>query len=212
MNNKPIGILGGTFDPIHHGHLRLALEIVRSLPMSSLRLMPLHTPPHRKPPVASVAQRLAMLKLATEGVPGLEIDAREIHRTGVSYTIDTLKSMRSELQEAPLLLIMGMDAFQSFNTWREWNAITDYSHIILVDRPGSHTEITHPELQDFFCKHASDNPSVLNERAGAILKLEIPMLDISSTQIRQQIAEGRDPRFLLPDKVIKYIKQETLYH
>ena len=208
---KPIGILGGTFDPVHHGHLRLATEVRELLDLAEVRLIPVHTPAHRHQPLASGQHRLAMLRLAVRGTSGLSVDDREIIRGGISYTVDTLKSLHGENIAPSLCLIMGMDAFRTLNTWHEWNVIPEYAHIIVADREGAAVEFEHELIREFYSRRLCGDRSAIDKEAGKILKLNIPMLDISATRIRQLLLEGRDPGFLLPDSVIKYIKRESLY-
>jgi nicotinate-nucleotide adenylyltransferase len=208
---KPIGLLGGTFDPVHFGHLRLALEIVQRLDLQELRLVPLHVPPHREPPNTTSDQRYAMLQIAIADVDCLHIDKRELHREGVSYTIETVKSLRAEIGKTPLCLLLGMDAFKSINTWHRWEELLTYAHIIIADRPGT----VLPEaktIQELVHEHSIDDYLLLHQNpAGNILHIHIPMLDISSTHIRQQIARQNNVRFLLPDAVIDYIYANLLY-
>ena len=208
---KPIGILGGTFDPVHNGHLRLALETYQALDLAEVRLIPLHTPPHRRAPAAGQRQRLAMLRLAVKGVPGLAVDGREIARGGPSYTVETLQSLRAETGNAPLCLIMGMDAFQSLHTWHQWTTILDYAHIIIADRPGSKVTIKHHAVRKLYSGHICKNRSALRRPYGRIMKINVPVLDISATRIRGLCAQNREVRYLLPDTVVRYIKRETLY-
>ena len=212
MAVKPLGVLGGTFDPIHHGHLRLALECYERLALDEVRLIPLHTPPHRHVPIAEPAHRLAMLQLAVAEHSALVADDREIQRSGVSYTIDTLRSLREQRNSQPLCTIMGLDAFQTLDSWRDWRLILEYSHIIVVNRPGSPVSFESEEIAHLFEKNSVTDPSDLQQQpAGTILKIDIPMLDISATRIRQLVSEKRDTHFLLPDSVINYIEQHDLY-
>ena len=206
-----IGVLGGTFDPIHHGHLRIALEILELLGLDQLRLIPLHTPSHRNIPIAKPEQRLAMLKLATEGIPELIADDCEIRRQGTSYMIDTLQTITREHKGHTIYLIMGMDAFQTIDTWQQWHELLNYAHIALVDRPGNNPEFDRPQIADFYSKYKVTQQTELNKSSGNIIRLTTPKLDISSSQIRQFISEGKNIRYLLPDKVITYIKTHSLY-
>ncbi|MCZ6525092.1 MAG: nicotinate-nucleotide adenylyltransferase [Gammaproteobacteria bacterium] len=209
---KPVGILGGTFDPVHHGHLRLALELIQLLDLAEIRLIPLHTPAHRNMPVASPEQRLAMLQLGIDNETGLLIDDREIIRQGISYSIDTLTTLRDELDSRPLCLIMGMDAFQKLNDWREWTLLLDYAHIIIVNRPANETHIEQQEIAQLYSAHCSEDPYILQRSpAGSIVNINIPMLDISATRIRQLISTNQTIHYLLPDSVISYIQKQNLY-
>jgi nicotinate-nucleotide adenylyltransferase len=209
---KPIGLLGGTFDPVHFGHLRLTLEIVQRLDLQELRLVPLHVPPHRESPHATAEQRYAMLQIAIADVDCLHVDKRELHREGVSYTIDTIKSLRIEIGNTPLCLLLGMDAFKSIDTWHQWEELLTFAHIIIADRPGTALPNDAMAIQELIDEHSVDDYLLLHQtRAGKILHIPIPMLDISSTHIRQQISKRNNVRFLLPDAVIDYIHANHLY-
>jgi nicotinate-nucleotide adenylyltransferase len=209
---KPIGILGGTFDPVHHGHLRLALEARDQAKLDHVRLVPLHTPPHREPPQASPGQRRAMLRLAVEGVDGLVPEDCELERGGVSYTIDTLEALRARLPEQPLCLITGMDAFARLDSWHRWQAIPETAHLILVERPGQTAAPPAAPVAALLERAVTADSSVLRQApAGAVLRIGIPELDISATRLRALFAEGRDPRFLLPPAVVRYIQEQHLY-
>ncbi|MGH8120697.1 MAG: nicotinate (nicotinamide) nucleotide adenylyltransferase, partial [Gammaproteobacteria bacterium] len=133
---KPIGILGGTFDPVHHGHLRLAIECCERLALAEVRLVPLRVPPHRKPPRASPEHRLAMLKLAAENKNNLIVDDSELRRKTISYTIDTVSTLRKSSGRTPLCLLLGTDAFNMLHTWHRWQALLDYVHVVIAERPG----------------------------------------------------------------------------
>ena len=208
----PIGVLGGTFDPVHHGHLRLAIECLHDFAFSEVRLIPVHTPPHRDAPAASAAQRLAMLQKAVEGRMGLVADDREVRRGGVSYTIDTARSLREEFGVRPLCLIMGMDAFQLLHTWRRWTELPEYVHIVVVNRPGSALEFQHREVAGLYSQRSVADLSALAAKpSGSILKADIPLLDISAARIRGLIAAGRDASFLLPPPVLDHIRREGIY-
>lgn len=211
-SDAPIGILGGTFDPVHHGHLRLAQECLESLKLAEVRLIPVHSPPHRGVPGATPAQRLRMLEIAIEGARGLVADGRELERGGQSYTIETLEPLRREAGSRPLCLLMGMDAFRQINTWKRWTALLDYAHIVVVDRPGRESRFDDRDIARLFVEHAASGPEALRALpAGRILRLNAPLLDISATHIRGLIAAGANPRWLLPEPVIDYIKRERLY-
>lgn len=211
-----IGILGGSFDPIHFGHLRLALEVFEGLQLQQVRLIPSDTPPHRAPPVASAVQRIAMLKAALKDEPGLWVDEREITRGNHSYTIDTLISLRAELIDTPLCLILGMDAFLGLDTWRRWREIIELAHIVVAHRPGYDAQVADAtpsaELAEFIAEHRIVDPQQLARRpAGAILHWPVTQLTISSSHIRSLIAAGKSPRYLLPDAVVNTIKSQGIY-
>ncbi len=206
-----IGILGGTFDPVHHGHLRLALEMLEGLKLDEVRLVPARQPPHRGVPSASAEDRRAMLEAALANTPGLRLDVRELTREGPSYTVDTLTSLRRELPGPSLCLIIGMDAFRELDTWHRWEALLDLAHIGIAQRPGALRPNSGPVAALLRDRH-TDDPAVLGEACcGRVIVRETPLLDISATRIRRLLAAGRNPRFLLPDAVLDVIHQRGLY-
>ena len=210
---QPVGILGGTFDPVHNGHLHLATTLSEQLRLAEILFVPVDNPPHRPAPLASSKQRLEMLKLAIENHPHLKIDDCELQRSGVSYTIDTLKHVRKIIGKTPLCLIMGIDNFKTLNSWHQWQSLLDYAHIVIVNRPGNDDEIDEIEIKRFMDSFITK--SVMNlhaQRAGCILRLNITMLDISSTQIRKNYQSGLETESLLPDKVLDFIHTHHLYN
>ena len=206
-----VGIFGGTFDPVHYGHLRAALEARELLKLEDFRLLPAGTPPHRSNTVGSAAHRLAMLQLAVSEYSGFRVDDREIRREGDSYMADTLREIRKEAGDSPLLLIIGQDAANALDSWHQWRMIFDLAHLVIMRRPESRLAWS-GELQNQMERRLARNPEQLRERAGGlILPLEVTQLAISSTGIRTQLLAGQSPRFLLPDAVIDYIEQNKLY-
>lgn len=198
---KPIGILGGTFDPVHNGHLRLAVQLRDQLGLSQVRLVPSARPPHRGQPGATPGQRSKWIRVAISEEPGLVLDDRELIRPGLSYTIDTLLSFRKELPDTPLCLVMGSDVFAELDTWHRWEELLDYCHIVRVPRPGSRQEVS-PAVTARMQSHEIDNPARLgDQRAGFVYEAHFPLLEISGTDIRQIIARGHSPRFLLPLRI-----------
>lgn len=209
---KPIGILGGTFDPVHHGHLRLALEVMDAAGLEQVHLVPVNTPPHREQPVATPEQRREMLRLALDGIDDLVLEECELQRPGISYTIDTLREIGARRPGTHLCLILGMDAFAKLNAWHEWQAIPETAHIIVVERPGLDTAAPEPEVAALFEKALTTDAAALRTTAaGTVLHIAIPRLDISATRLRSLFARGRDARFLLPPRVLEFIQQERLY-
>jgi len=207
-----IGILGGTFDPIHYGHLRSALEVKDIFGLDEVRLIPCANPPHREQPAVTAKQRLLMLELAIRNQPGLKIDTRELNRYNQyqepSYMVDTLKSLRQEFPAEHLLLFIGSDAFKNLTGWHQWQQLFDYAHLVVMTRPGFETQ----ELDDFLkARLAKDSKELTQNRAGKLCFQQITQLDISATAIRNMIARKQNPGFLLPDAVIEYIKQHKLY-
>ncbi|MEW5838468.1 MAG: nicotinate-nucleotide adenylyltransferase [Pseudomonadota bacterium] len=203
-----IGILGGTFDPIHLGHLRLAEEVREALDLEQVRFVPAHQPPHRRAPVASAAHRLAMVRRATEDNPHFAVDDREYRRGGASWMVDTCASLREEYGERPLALIMGMDAFNGFTRWREWARILDLVHLAIATRPGSRAEDEAAELLAARRRPLADLP---RSPGGRIVEVRITALDISATHIRELAAAGRSTRYLLPKPVQDYLAEYGLY-
>ena len=209
---NPIGILGGTFDPVHNGHLRLAIEMREALGLSKIKLIPASIPPLRNAPDAAAPDRLRMLKVAIEGENGLEIDNRELEREGTSYTVDTLRSLRKELGSTPLCLIVGMDAFRRLNEWHQWEALVTLAHIAVAQRPGSERPAS-GAVARLAEERGVDNPSKLHEReAGHLIFCQIPALQISATRIRTLLADGRSIRYLVPDRVNEILKEGEQYH
>lgn len=209
--SKPIGILGGTFDPVHYGHLRSALEVLEELQLAQVRFIPSHTPPHRDAPLATPEQRLALVQHAIADQPGLVMDDRELTRRGPSYTRDTLACLRSDLDDTPLCLLLGMDAFVTLPTWHGWRELLQLAHIVVMHRPGSEPTLA-DELKVLVASHRSDDGYALREQpAGRIVFQPVTQLDISATQIRCLLAQGKSPRYLLPDAVLAYIGEQRLY-
>ena len=206
-----VGILGGTFDPIHHGHLRLALEMAAALELAAVRLLPLHAPPHRERPIAPPELRLRMILAAIEGQGTLLADDREIKRQGISYTVDTLAEFRREHAEVPLCLILGMDAFLSLPTWHHWERIIELAHIAVAHRLDAAPPPS-AALHAFLDRHRTGDPKDLHRtRAGRVYFAAIPVLEISASGIRKRIAAGGNVHFLLPEAVLQLIYRYGLY-
>jgi nicotinate-nucleotide adenylyltransferase len=210
-----IGILGGTFNPIHYGHLRMAQELADTLNLDSVRFIPAANPPHKDKPAVSAEQRAAMVELAIAGNDTFVFDDRELHRTGASYTLDTLHSLREELgTENSITLFMGSDAFTKFDSWHRWHEIINYCHIALVQRPQlrGHEQKLSKTLETFLHNHYSENGDDLHHHAaGFVTMRQITALDISSTAIRHALQHGDSVRYLIPDNVNEYIQQHQLY-
>lgn len=211
QSHHAIGILGGTFDPIHFGHLRLALELYQALNLDKVHIVPCYQPVHRKMPVASAEDRLAMVECAIADEPALIADSREILRQGPSYMIDTLLEMREAMPDTPLCLLVGIDAFLGFTSWHRWKDILNLAHLIVAHRPQYHLPVT-GMIADLIRERSQQAVSFVHENmAGGILLQPITPLEISATDIRKQIAMGLNPRYLLPGKVYDYIKQHGTY-
>lgn len=207
-----IGIYGGTFDPVHYGHLRTALEVGEALALEELRFVPCQIPPHRGTPGASAGQRLRMLREAlADSEPRLRIDPRELERPGPSYMVDTLESLRAELGKVPLGLILGMDAFLGLTGWHRWEALFDLAHIVVMQRPGYRPEWV-PELQQQLAGRMTEQPEILRaSQSGRVYCLTVTQLEISASRIRHVIASQRSARYLTPDAVLAVIREEHLY-
>lgn len=208
---RRIGIFGGSFDPIHFGHLRPALEILEALALDEIRFVPAGQPPHRGRPVAPVSLRLQMLKAALGDEPRFVVDERELRRAGPSYTVDTLTELRHELPHAQLILIVGLDAFLGFPEWHNWHQIFEYAHVIVAHRPGR-MPLLEGELADALCERRVDHGADLFAGAGGRVWLRpVTQLEISSTQIRAAVAAGGDPRYLVPEAVRQLILDSHCY-
>lgn len=229
MSIPPIGILGGTFNPIHFGHLRMAQELGEGLDLAEIRLIPAGTPPHRDQPDISAQQRLEMVRLGLSGNSLLRLDEREIFKQTPCYTLETLAELRRELGwKQPLCLLMGADAFWGLPTWYHWRELFDLAHIVVAHRPGFIGEDVGALRPGFFGeKWPAGFPSELHEElekrlrhdvkalhqspAGMIVNHPVTALDISSTRIRALLRQGLSPRYLLPDTVLDYIFANNLY-
>ena len=211
MSSKPVGILGGTFDPIHHGHLRVALDVVDELGFAEVRLVPSRQPPHRATPGATPEQRLAMLQGAINDQPGLSLDKRELARSGPSYMLDTLKSLRVELHATPLCLLIGRDAFNELPTWYGWRELFEQTHFLVLERPGYEPALPVELQAELNGRRITDATRLQQQQTGLVFFWQATQLDISATRIRTLIASGRSPRYLLPDSVINYIHAHKLY-
>ncbi|MDX9875153.1 MAG: nicotinate-nucleotide adenylyltransferase [Spongiibacteraceae bacterium] len=208
---RHVAVLGGTFDPFHNAHLRVAIELRERLGLDELRLMPSHTPPHRDRPGAQASQRLAMVRLAVADEPGLVVDDRELRRRGASYTVLSLEELRAELGPAcSLSLVMGADAFAGLQSWHRWRELLTLAHLIVVDRPGFEPPVS-GELHALWQGQVA--PERLHEAVSGLLTVvAVPPLAISATQIRTLVGNGRSPRGLVPDAVWDYICRHRLYH
>lgn len=207
-----IGIYGGTFDPIHYGHLRTALEVKEAAGLEEIRFIPCRIPPHRGVPGATPDQRLAMLRAAlVDAEPGFRIDTRELERPGPSYMVETLESLRSEIGSRPLCLIVGLDAFRGLPRWHRWRELFDLAHILVMQRPGPETDLPEP-MRDLLRTRAVDSPAALRSRASGLVHLiPVTLLDISATRIRSAIGAGTSARYLTPDSVLELIRSLGLY-
>lgn len=208
----PIGILGGSFDPVHNGHIRLAIEFYERLGLAEVRLLPLKVPPHRNSPIANPEHRLAMLKLATDDIAGMTVDDCELRKEEISYTIETLEMFREQNNSSSLCLLMGMDAFSTIHSWHRWQEILHLVHIAIAERPSDSVSGLDKTIEQLIKDHNTNDILELQQSSsGKIIKLVMPMLDISSTRIRTTITEKKNPHALLPRDVLDYIQANNLY-
>jgi nicotinate-nucleotide adenylyltransferase len=205
-----IGILGGTFDPIHFGHLRPALEVMERLGLSEVRFVPCRIPPHRQMPEAPVEHRLAMVERGVAGQPGFVVDRRELDREGPSYSVETLESLRADLGgDLPICLMMGMDAFAGLPSWHRWRELLSLAHIVVAHRPASPAS---RDLGDWVTEALTGDAADLRARpAGAVYLQPVTQLDISATAIRAMLRRGGSARYLMPGSVLDYIHAHGLY-
>lgn len=215
---KPIGIFGGTFDPVHSGHLRVIVEIIENFNLDKLRVIPCGTPPIKSAAIATPIQRINMLRLAVSNQQNVIIDDIETHRNGPSYTVDTLTEIKERYPRSPLYLILGTDAFLGLNRWHRWRDILSLAHIIIIHRPGWDINIaestTRPceEIKTILNSNLVSNKLTLQQNpTGNIMLFPIRKLDISSSAIRKLIKSEKSPRYLLPQDVLNFITAEQLY-
>lgn len=205
-----LGILGGTFNPIHYGHLSAAWQTSQNLGLTALRFMPCHHPPHRNPPVVSVKDRLQMLHLAIDNIPGFVIDDRELKSNEISYTVNSLAAIRKEVGDTPICLLLGCGVFSQIKTWHEPEKLIHLAHIVIVDRPEE--MLKRNDFIDDLLTHEISDPQMLKQKSAGLVYFENNTpLGISSTLIRQMLAKQQSPRFLLPESVLNYIHERKLY-
>ena len=206
-----IGLLGGTFDPVHIGHLRVAIECRERLGLDEVKLLPAATPPLKRSPAVGPEQRAAMVQLAIADVPGLTLDTRELGRHGRSYTVDTLVSLRAELGPVtPLVWIMGTDSLEQLDRWHRWRSLLDLVNIAVLQRPGWRGESQGP-VAEWLQKHQCHETRLSQQPSGGIALLQQPPLAVSSTAVRAALRERKNLQFLLPNSVIEYIADNDIY-
>ncbi|HEX4375756.1 MAG TPA: nicotinate-nucleotide adenylyltransferase [Steroidobacteraceae bacterium] len=208
---EPLGLFGGTFDPIHFGHLRTAFELLQTLKLGQVRFLPTGDPPHREAPLASGRLRYDMVCAAVAGQPGFGVDDREIRREGVSYTFDTLTELRQENPQRSLCLLLGMDAFLGMPTWHRWRDIFDLCHVVVAHRPGWKAPITGPLGEVMVDRGTGAVRDLHASVAGRVYVQGVTQLEIASTDLRALIMSGRDLRYLVPDAVRDLIQRSGCY-
>ena len=208
---EPIGLFGGTFDPIHYGHLRTAFELWQSLKLAEVRFLPSGGPPHRDETVASAELRLAMVKAAVADQPAFVVDDREVRRTGLSYSVDTLTELRNENPDRSLCLLLGMDAFLGLPSWHRWRELLELTNLVVVNRPGWKAPLSGPLGEVLVDRGTGTIMDLHDQKAGRIYVHAVTQLEISSTELRQQLVAGRDPRYLVADPVRRIIIETGCY-
>ena len=213
--SEPLGIFGGTFDPVHFGHLRLAEESIGHLGLGGVRWIPAGQPPHRGTPQVTARQRLEMVLRSTAENARFSVDASEVESAAPSYTVHTLERLRGELgAEQSLVLLVGADAFAGLTSWHRWRDLFSLAHIAVSHRPGFPVEIgslPHELATEFADRRLQDAGGLKNAAAGGIVTFAMTQLAISATQIRKLLANGLSARYLLPDSVLDYIELHQLY-
>jgi len=208
---NPIGLFGGTFDPIHYGHLRTAFELREALRLAEVCFLPTGNPPHRDHTTADAALRLAMVRAAVADQPGFTVDDREVRRTGLSYSVDTLTELRAENPDRSLCLLLGMDAFLGLPNWHRWTEILALAHVVVAHRPGWKAPTQGPLGEAMVDRGTGAIRDLHDSTAGRIYVHAVTQLEISSTELRQLIAAGRDPRYLVPDSVCEVLRESGCY-
>mgnify|MGYP001557169771 FL=1 len=209
---KTCGLLGGSFDPVHLGHLRSALEMHEALGFERIHFVPCAQPAHRAAPRVSGEQRLVLLELAVAGQPAFVCDDRELRRaSGPSYMYDTLLSFRGQYRDRPLCLLLGLDAFVGFSRWHRWAEICDLAHLVIARRPGADLPERGDEYALYKTRGAETVSALHQHAAGSVLITTVTQLEISATDIRARLAAGRSIRYLVPDAVADYIETQRFY-
>ena len=208
---RGIAILGGTFDPVHNGHIACAEALYDALAVEQVLLIPSAQPPHRNEPHASAVERLAMLQLAVASHPHLSADDRELRREGKSFTVDTLTELRAEHPGVPIYFALGQDAFDKLHEWHRWSALSDYAHLVVLARPGYDDHIP-AELDPWASPRLVGEPRCLASCThGRIAFARVASVDVSATEIRAGCSVGKLPRSAIPDVVCDYIEANHLY-
>ena len=209
--SEPLGLFGGTFDPIHYGHLRTAFELWQLLRLEQVRFLPTGNPPHRESSLAPSELRLSMVRAAIAGQSAFVVDDREMRRSGVSYTVDTLLDLRREYQDRSLCLLLGMDAFLGVPHWHRWREIFDLAHVVVAHRPGWKAPITGPLGEVMVDRGTGNIRDLHHSLAGRVFVHAVTQLEISSTDLRGLILGQRDLRYLVPDAVRDLIVTSGCY-
>lgn len=211
MNLRRIGVLGGMFDPVHLGHLQVAAVALDELALDELRMVPCHLPNHRGPAAASAQARLDMLRLATRGQPRILVDDRECRHDGISYTVDTLRSLQAEHPAGRFVLVLGADAFAGLERWQHWRDLFTLAHLLVVSRPGDDAAPSPALAEQVRMREVSSAAQMFAQSSGAVLFSSRLQVDISSTAVRQALQDQRATTTLLPPAVQEYVAAHGLY-
>lgn len=205
------GYFGGTFDPIHNGHLRMALELNEQLDFDEFSLVPCHRPPHRESPGCSDSARATMVELAIADCDALQLDDRELQRDSLSYSIDTLQQLRDEYgEQVSLCWCVGMDSLVNLPSWHRWQELLQLAHLVVVARPGWQL----PEsgvVGQWLQEHRAEADVLRQRSCGHVVIQTLSLLDIAATDIRRRVAAGNSVQFLMPNAVWRYIEKHRLY-
>ncbi len=208
---EPIAFFGGTFDPVHYGHLRCADEARQKLGLKNLYLLPAGSPVHRDTPQATVKQRLAMLESACQEFASLRVDDRETRRSGPSYMVDTLQEVRASFPDRPLVLLIGQDAANQLHTWFHWKQLFELAHIVILTRPGTCSQYQSELAKQIQPRSVTDVRELRKSKAGLVLHMEVESIDVSASNIKSIIRSGGSPDSMLPAAVLEYINENRLY-
>ena len=212
---EPVGLLGGSFDPIHNGHLQLARDALKHLPLAEVRFLPA-AQPWQKGVITAAEHRAHMVQLAIAGDSRFALDMREIERGGITYTIDSLRAVRSQLPRSPLVLIMGSDQFGRLNTWHDWAQVVELAHIAVAARAGAQPQWSET-MQTMLARKRNDAASLTSELGGNIVEFEMTPVNVSATEVRRLLRQPdsteRAQRLsaMVPDAVLDYIDSHQLY-
>lgn len=213
QTEQRIGMFGGTFDPVHLGHLRSAVELYEALSLDRLHMMPAQQPPLRGRPQVSAQQRLALLAAGIGDTPGLIADDRELRRAGPSYSADTLAELRAEVgNQARLVMVIGFDAFLRLTQWNQPERLFELAHLVVMARPGYSDPLPSSLMELVEHRRVDSVETLMQQPCGGYLPLELPsLMAISATYIRERLEAGKSVRYLLPDPVERIVEQDGLY-
>lgn len=202
-----IGIFGGTFDPIHYGHIRTSIEVQQALTLDRLVYVPASIPPHRQAPQASAQQRLHMVELAVKEYPFIAVDDCEIGRLGPSYTVDTLQWQHEHWPDTTLCLVVGVDAYNDMQNWHQWQRLFQLAHVVVMQRPGWSLTVSDTSVAEV----VSNTAALRQAQHGLIIAVDVEPVNISATEIRNKIANNEDVSAWLPAASYEYLLSNHIY-